>query len=168
MSNAQKFKLIFGLGNPGEEYKETYHNAGDLFVKFLKGKTAAKTLRAGETETFMNEIGKETLKAMKKSGIKPDEILIAHDDADIELGDYKISFGSGSAGHKGVESIIKSLGTKDFWRLRIGTLKKNFFGKKIKAGKIALKKITSSDWEKMSETFEKIATEIDPVRNPGQ
>ncbi|MBI5401210.1 peptidyl-tRNA hydrolase [Candidatus Wolfebacteria bacterium] len=165
MSNTQKFKLIIGLGNPGEEYKETYHNTGDLFVEFLKGKTAAKTLRASETQTFMNEIGKEALKAMKKSRIKPDEILIAHDDADIELGDYKISFGSGSAGHKGVKSIIKFLGTKNFWRLRIGILKKNFFGKKIKAGKIVLKKITSSDWEKLSETFEKITAEIDPVRS---
>lgn len=149
------FKLIFGLGNPGKEYRETYHNVGDLFVKFLKEKTEAKTLCAGETKTFMNEIGKDVLKAMKKSKIKPDEILIAHDDADIELGKYKISFGRGAAGHKGVESIIKLLGTKNFWRLRIGIGKKTA-GRKKRAGEFVLKKITKNDLEKTENVFDQI------------
>ncbi len=150
-----RLKLIFGLGNPGEEYEKTFHNVGDLFVKFLKGKIEAKTLRASETKTFMNEIGKEVLKMMKKSGIKPDEILIAHDDVDIELGYYKISFGKGAAGHKGVESIIKSLGTKNFWRLRIGIGKK-IAGRKKRAGEFVLKKMTKNDLEEIGNVFDQI------------
>jgi len=96
----------------------------------------------------MNESGKAVKEAVKYFRAKPEEILIIHDDSDIELGKYKISFGRGSAGHQGVESIIKSLGTKNFWRLRIGIRRT----KRKKAGEFVLKKITPADklvWERL-------------------
>jgi len=117
--------------------------------------------------TFMNESGKAVLTALKyfsskKEKIKPEEILIMHEDSSIELGEYKISFGRGSAAHKGVESIIRSLKTKNFWRLRIGIspIKKVTSYKlqvtRTKAEDFVLKKIKKSDWLALQQVFESI------------
>ncbi|MEK7193925.1 MAG: aminoacyl-tRNA hydrolase [Patescibacteria group bacterium] len=162
-----KPKIVIGLGNPGEEYEKTYHNAGFLFIQYLMDKKPANSefrIQNSEllkSDAFMNESGKFVAKIIKKAGIKPAEVLIVHDDSDIELGKYKLSFGRGSAGHQGVESIIKSLGTKNFWRLRIGIRKKSKIKNqkskmKIKAEKIVLKKITSADLKILNQVFEKI------------
>lgn len=161
-------RLIIGLGNPGKEYEKTYHNIGLSAVDFLKipefqipaskkfeyakinGRIFVKSL------SFMNESGKtvvETVKyfSVKGEKIKPEEILVIHDDSDIELGKYKLSFGRASAGHLGVESIIKALKTKNFWRLRIGirpkisSIKHQASSKRTKAGEFVLKKISPSD-----------------------
>ena len=119
--NPREIKLIIGLGNPGKEYEKTYHNVGFLAIDFLaKNLPIAKLVKSG---SYMNQSGLFVAKASKKYGAKSDQIMIIHDDADIELGKYKISFGRGSAGHRGIDSIIKSLGTKNFWRLRIGIRK---------------------------------------------
>jgi len=153
--NPYGIKLIIGLGNPGKEYEKTYHNVGFLAIDFLaKNPPAAKLLKSGG---YMNQSGSFVAKASKKYGVKPDEILIVHDDSDIELGKYKVSFGRGSAGHRGIDSIIKSLGTKNFWRLRIG------IGRQIanreaqivkrKAKEFVLKKITKKDLEILEQVF---------------
>src|SRR3990172_8828107 len=162
----QDIKLIIGLGNPGKEYEKTYHSAGFLFVDYLLknpsisnfhppasgGGLISKPLKS---DVYMNESGKFVKKALQKYQIKPEEILITHDDSDIEIGKYKISFGRGSAGHNGVESIIKALKTKNFWRLRVGIRKKTGLpadlsakaqrataeARQVKAGEIVLKKI---------------------------
>ncbi len=153
-----KVKLIIGLGNPGKEYEKTYHNVGFLAIDFLaKNPPIAKLLKSGG---YMNQSGLFVAKASKKYGAKPDEILIVHDDSDIELGKYKISFGRGSAGHRGVQSIIDALATKNFWRLRIGIGKvaKKKAGlpaeaRQAKAGEIVLKKITKKDLEILEQVF---------------
>lgn len=153
-----KPRLIIGLGNPGKEYKKTYHNAGFLFIQYLMDKKPANSefrIQNSEllkSDVYMNESGKFVAKILKKHGVKPKEILIVHDDSDIELGKYKISFGRGSAGHRGVESIIKSFGTKNFWRLRIGIRKTA----KEKAGELVLKKISKKDWEILEKVFQTI------------
>ena len=117
----------------------------------------------------MNESGKFVKKALQKYQIKPEEILITHDDSDIEIGKYKISFGRGSAGHNGVESIIKALKTKNFWRLRVGIRKKTGLpadlsakaqrataeARQVKAGEIVLKKISKKDLEILEDVFKK-------------
>ena len=113
--------------------------------------------------TFMNESGKAVLAAMryfsaKDKKIKPKEILIIHDDADIELGKIKLSFGQGAAGHHGVESVIKNLKTKNFWRIRIGIRPKTPNDKnqapKKKAGGFVLEKITPADKLVLERLFE--------------
>lgn len=101
----------------------------------------------------MNQSGNFVKAALKKYKIKPEEILIAHDDSDIELGKYKISFGRGSAGHNGVQSIIDALKTKNFWRLRIGI---GCELTRTKAIDLVLKKINKKDFEILSQEFKKI------------
>lgn len=157
--------LIVGLGNPDKKYEKTYHNAGFLFIDYLTDSRPpdcpiAKLLKS---DVFMNQSGIFVKKALKKYKIKPEELLVAHDDSDIELGKYKISFGRSSAGHKGVESIIKALKIKDFRRLRIGVGKapnvKNKTPRK-KAIEFVLKTITKQDQNLLKKVFEEIIREL--------
>ncbi len=126
--------IIVGLGNPGKKYNDTPHNIGfeavDEFAKEnnfpdfrLSEKFKAQMSEKGniilaKPETFMNNSGK-CVSALVNF-YKGKELIIIHDDIDLELGKIRISKNRGSAGHKGVESIIKGLGTKDFIRVRIG------------------------------------------------
>src|SRR3989338_3389760 len=137
--------LIVGLGNLGKEYQKTRHNAGfmvlDEFAKvngfpsFKLSKKHSSLISEGflsrtkvvlaKPQTFMNNSGKAVASLAKLSFPKlslAKDLVVVHDDIDIPLGKVKVSKGSGSAGHKGVESIIQSLGTKDFTRIRIGIL----------------------------------------------
>ena len=93
----------------------------------------------------MNRSGAFVEKTLNKHKIKPEELIVVHDDSDIELGKYKISFGRGSAGHNGVQSIINTLKTKDFWRLRIGIGK--ISDQKTKAEEFVLKKSPKKIWK---------------------
>jgi PTH1 family peptidyl-tRNA hydrolase len=172
MNNKFKYRLIVGLGNPGSRYASTYHNVGQLFLSWLmKHETwniKHKLFMASQFKihdsrfmihvvkplTFMNESGKTAKEAVKYFRAKPEEVLIVHDDSDIELGKYKISFGRGAAGHHGVESIIKSLGTKNFWRLRIGIRKT-----RKKAGEMVLKRITPAD----KLVLERLFSDLNPA-----
>jgi PTH1 family peptidyl-tRNA hydrolase len=165
--NPYGIKLIIGLGNPGKEYEKTYHNVGFLAIDFLaKNPLSARLLKSN---SYMNQSGSFVAKASKKYGIKPEEILIIHDDSDIELGKYKVSFARGSAGHRGVQSIIDALATKNFWRLRIGIRppKKNISVNqrthqrqsaisRRKASEIVLKKISKKDLETLEKVFQTI------------
>lgn len=109
--------LLLGLGNPGKKYSRTRHNAGHLMIEFLKGLDGF-VLR--KTSSFMNQSGRQVKKLLDEMNLPLDNLVVAHDDADLDLGSFKLHKGRGSAGHKGVESVIGALGTKDFWRLRIG------------------------------------------------
>ncbi len=176
-------KLIIGLGNPdlpadrhGKEYQNTYHNVGFLFIDGLFKIAAAGELRQGQenlkfkilkSQVYMNKSGSFVAKELKKSGMKPDELLLVHDDSDLEIGKYKLSFGRGAAGHHGVESVITSLKTKNFWRLRIGirppekkSIPVGMTGKRLKAEKFVLKKISKTHSEILGEAFSKIISEL--------
>ena len=129
-------KLIVGLGNPGKEYEATRHNVGFAMIDFLvpadewEESTKANALYARSKDlkntellkplTFMNKSGDAVGYAKRKHKIKPENVLVIHDDLDIEVGRIKMTFAKSSAGHKGVESIVKALKTEKFWRLRIG------------------------------------------------
>ncbi|MDO8574730.1 MAG: aminoacyl-tRNA hydrolase [bacterium] len=150
-------KLIVGLGNPGKEYERTRHNAGFLFIdeleRYLEIKNSRLCPHYAKSQSFMNESGKEVAVLIKLYKIKPENILVVHDDIDISWGNFKFSFGRSSAGHKGIESVIKSLKTKNFWRLRIGiqpTLKKH-----TKADKIILKKFTPGELKELDKIMKK-------------
>ncbi len=157
-----EIKLIIGLGNPGSQYALTYHNVGFLAIDYLnkyqvlnipEEKQAfygASKYQMLKSNAYMNQSGNFIKKALKKHKISPEKILIVHDDSDIELGKYKFSLNRSSAGHKGVESIIKTLKTKNFWRLRIGVRKKSKINSqksivRIKAQEFVLKKIIKKD-----------------------
>lgn len=111
--------MIFGLGNPGKKYEKTRHNIGAMAVGGLDSSIKEKVILQ-KPETFMNLSGRTAKKLLKKRGLKVQNLITIHDDIDLSLGQIRIVKNRGSAGHKGVESIIKELGTKNFIRFRIG------------------------------------------------
>ena len=129
--------LVAGLGNPGREYARTRHNVGWLVLDELarrqgasfRGKfsgqlseTRLDDLRLAflKPETYMNESGRSIGAARKFFKVEPADLLVVHDDVDLEPGRLQARLGGGLAGHNGLRSIAQSLGTNDFLRLRIG------------------------------------------------
>lgn len=179
--NKIKTRLVVGLGNPGKKYENTRHNAGflaadelakslkapdfefnkrlnsEISIASIKLKNASSELIIAKPQTFMNKSGEAVAPLAKLYKIKPENILIAHDDVDILWGKFKFSFGRSSAGHKGVESIIKSLKTKNFWRLRIGI--QPLITEKIKADKLILKKFSKAELELLKKTVRRASSE---------
>jgi PTH1 family peptidyl-tRNA hydrolase len=142
-------KIIVGLGNPGKKYEKTRHNAGFLVVDKLAAKNGLNwkqnkkaSCAVAEYEgdllikpqTFMNNSGMAVQSILSYYKLLPkkwglfakeeadltDALVVVHDDVDLPLGKYKTSTSSGSAGHKGVQSIIDHIKTKHFTRIRIG------------------------------------------------
>lgn len=132
-------KLIVGLGNPGEEYANTRHNAGAWFAEAaahhyqirFKSENKFKALYSHFLvnsekihliipQTYMNHSGQAVRLIMDFYKINPENILIAHDDLDLPVGEIKLKFGGGHGGHNGLRDIIGHLNTHDFFRLRIG------------------------------------------------
>ncbi len=154
-----KIKLIIGLGNPDPKYENTYHNVGRLFIDFW-GKGV-------KSEVFMNKSGEFVKEQVKKNKIKPENLLIVHDDSDIELGFYKLSFGRNSAGHRGVQNIIDQLKTKNFWRLRIGirphsALQASRSKPRPTADELVLKSISPANKKRLEEVFKMATKEVLP------
>jgi len=156
-------KLIIGLGNPNPEYKNNRHNIGfqiidqiaeSLILKSLKlekkfkaevcaGTFEDQKIILAKPQTFMNNSGLavKLLKTFYK--IKPQDIIVIHDDIDLPIGGIRISKWSSSGGNKGVESIIKEIGTKNFIRVRIGIA--NDLRAKIPADKFVLQNFNTQD-----------------------
>jgi aminoacyl-tRNA hydrolase len=160
LQNSPTPKIIIGLGNPGRRYENTYHNAGHLFIDYLD-KNFTDELRSRKvvkTDCFMNNSGNFVKELIRNNGLKPIELLVVHDDSDIEIGKTKLSFGSGAAGHRGVQNIIDALGTADFWRLRIGIRPKEKLGQsRPKAEAFVLKKIYFGNKKILRNSFKKSA-----------
>lgn len=116
-------KLVVGLGNPGEEYENTRHNAGRIIVQEIE-KRGALAESAGKIkfltpDTFMNNSGPAVAKAL--AGKKAlEELVVIYDDIDLPLGRMKISFNRSSGGHNGLRSVIKSVKSEEFLRIRVG------------------------------------------------
>jgi PTH1 family peptidyl-tRNA hydrolase len=171
--------IIIGLGNPGEKFKDTRHNIGFevldkikeendfpdfAFSKKFNAQISEGILNQEKTilakpQTFMNSSGKSA-KALTQY-YKKAKLIIVHDDIDILLGKVKFSKDSGSAGHKGVESVINNLGTKDFMRLRIGIVP--IKGKPKETEKFVLKKFTKKEKEIIKEAVNKTVQEINQM-----
>jgi PTH1 family peptidyl-tRNA hydrolase len=133
-----KRALIIGLGNPGPAYKGTRHNIGFVVLDRLahlagavwsiNGKKAllARTSLADcdvvlmKPQTFMNLSGKAVYPVVQRFGIQTGDIMVIHDDIDLELGKVRLKLGGGDGGHKGVRSIADSLRDRDFLRIRLG------------------------------------------------
>jgi PTH1 family peptidyl-tRNA hydrolase len=110
--------ILVGLGNPGSEYEGSRHNAGREFLLALEGKIG-KRGKVLTPDSYMNNSG-AVVKKLVPSIKAAQKLVVLHDELDLPLGVVKLSFGSGSGGHRGVESIIKALKTKNFIRIRIG------------------------------------------------
>lgn len=132
---SDKMKLIVGLGNPGKEYEKTRHNVGFMIIdNFLNNNDWKKKfdglyqiMNIGKEKviflkplTFMNNSGLSVSKIVKFYDIAIEDILVVQDDLDIPLGKFKLKANSSSGGHNGIKSIIASLGSDKFSRLKIG------------------------------------------------
>ena len=132
--------MVAGLRNPGADYEGTRHNVGfEALERFVErsgerlgrapsrvrgvvaqvGSGADRTLLFAPN-TFMNESGSAVRSAMAYSKVPPEDLLVVHDDIDLELGRLRLQIGGGSGGHNGVRSVEKALGSNEFSRLKIG------------------------------------------------
>ncbi|HSS79823.1 MAG TPA: aminoacyl-tRNA hydrolase [Gaiellaceae bacterium] len=129
--------LVAGLGNPGREYERTRHNAGWLVLDELarrhggswrsKFSGSLAEIRLGDLrlallkpETYMNDSGRSVGAAVRFFKVEPEQVLVVHDDVDLEAGRLQARAGGGLAGHNGLRSLAQHLGSQDFLRLRVG------------------------------------------------
>jgi PTH1 family peptidyl-tRNA hydrolase len=131
--------LIVGLGNPDSKYLNTRHNIGFWFIDSLVDNLRVSfndNLKKGfhdthyeskdikikllKPMTFINDSGTAVKNFIKNKNITPSQIIVAYDDLDLAAGKIRLKFGGGSGGHNGIKDIIEKIGTKDFWRLKIG------------------------------------------------
>lgn len=131
-------KLIVGLGNPDAEHEHTLHNVGfdvidvlkdELKCSFCKDECGAKTYHTcidgidvvlAMPQSYMNTSGGPVKDLMKKYEIKPDDLIVIHDDLDLPPGKLRIKCGGGNGGHNGIKSIVDKLGSSNFTRIKVG------------------------------------------------
>ncbi|BBZ55745.1 MULTISPECIES: aminoacyl-tRNA hydrolase [Mycobacteriaceae] len=131
--------LVVGLGNPGPRYETTRHNVGFLVADILAerigsgfkvhkksgaevttGRLGGRSVVLAKPRTYMNESGRHVGPLAKFYSVAPADVVVLHDELDIDFGRIRLKFGGGEGGHNGLRSIASALGTKDFQRVRIG------------------------------------------------
>lgn len=165
-------KLIVGLGNPGSEYSKNRHNAGFMAVEKiaeilkvdLKMETRFKAevgksndLLLAKPQTFMNASGQAVSKIKNFYKIDDNDIFLVHDDLDIRLGDYKIQLSTGPKVHNGVDSVELELGTRDFWRVRVGVDNRE---SRIAGDEYVLSNFSKEEREVLGKVIDKVVEEL--------
>lgn len=180
---------IVGLGNPGEQYTHTRHNIGREVLLFMQQKKQlpdwqkSKAARALYThteaaelllpDTFMNQSGETLRYVCDKQAAQINEFVVVHDDVDLPFGEMKIAVGRGDGGHNGLRSIISSLKSKDFIRVRLGVSPKSFWTGKVRrpAGDalatFVLGRFSMSEKKQLPEVFEKVTEAIEMITDKG-
>lgn len=184
--------VIIGLGNPGEEYEVTRHNAGRMALEYFakkhdtspwKAHKASNSLTTGARvgknllalvlpETFMNKSGSSAAKFVK-SVKAAEKLVVIYDDLDLPIGKIKLSFDRGSGGHKGLDSIMRALRTKKFTRIRIGVCPTTATGKmrKPEAGEevndFILNRFKSHEIDELKKVFKKTSEAIEGIVTDG-
>ncbi|PIR45386.1 MAG: aminoacyl-tRNA hydrolase [Candidatus Vogelbacteria bacterium CG10_big_fil_rev_8_21_14_0_10_50_13] len=177
--------IIVGLGNPGQEYEETRHNAGRMAVELLsddwsddkktrslvsKAKIGKKPVALLLPETFMNKSG-EALKPLVKSVKVAAELVVIHDDLDLPLGRVKMTFARGAGGHRGVESVKRAVKTDKFYQIKIGISPATPKGKikkpqgEEKVQKFILSKFKPDELKILKKVNQKIAAGLELLLN---
>ena len=165
-------KLVVGLGNPGKEYENTRHNTGRILVGILEKKLDKENnqqkIKFLTPDTFMNNSGKAVAPLIKtKKDLK--DLVVIYDDIDLPLGKIKISFNRSSGGHNGLGSVIKSLKSEEFLRIRIGISGATPKGvvKKPKGEKAVLNfllgKFKKSELETIKKLSKKVAEAVEII-----
>lgn len=175
-------KIIIGLGNPGSEYDNTRHNAGFMMVDRFKEKNGFSDFQfnkkfnceiasaqeddklvIAKPQTFMNNSGEAVRSLLDFYKLSPDDIIVVHDDLDIELGKYKVATDSSSAGHHGVQDVFDKLGTQKICRIRVGVgqVKDGALVCRLDASDYVLQKMSPEELNIMDSLTENILKEID-------
>jgi PTH1 family peptidyl-tRNA hydrolase len=146
---ADSIHLVVALGNPGPEYQFHRHNAGFMVGEELRRRHGLSRLRSkyqGLAEegrmagtrvvlllpmTFMNLSGRAAAEAARKHNIPVDRILVVHDEVELPFGEVRLKEGQGLGGHNGLRSLQQSLGSRDFWRVRVGVGRPDQAGKPL-------------------------------------
>ncbi len=174
---------IIALGNPGNQYAKTRHNAGWLvadnafsdldwhenkyaFAEVSTAEIGNATFQIAKPNTFMNESGKTADYFISKEGISPENIIVMYDDLDLALGKFKISFDRGSGGHNGIKSIEEHLGSREFIRIRIGISRILENGELVKPA--VLGHFEPSELETLQETAKTIHKAIGTILTEGK
>lgn len=175
-------KLIVGLGNPEKKYEYTRHNAGFLIIEQLisaygfpepkfdkksnavisKGEINKKRAVLAMPQTYMNHSGFSTRVLLDFYKLKPENLIIIHDDKDIVLGETRVQTNRGPAGHNGIKSIIEHLGTKDFTRIRVGVAPETPDNIKDTAG-FVLGKFTAAEKKVLDGVIKNIQKELEAL-----
>jgi len=150
--------LVVGLGNPGKKYEKTRHNIGSRITDELRG-LDLKGVILETPKTFMNLSGKAAKKLINNYQLTINNLIVIHDDIDIPLGAIRIVKNRGAAGHKGVESIIKELGTNNFIRFRMGILSET--GKPKNPENFVLQKFNKEEEKIIKGVIKKTAEAIE-------
>jgi len=149
-------KFIVGLGNPGKKYEKTRHNIGFRIIDALKSEISEADVALFKPDMFMNESGKAIAKQLRYSPLQSKNLIVIHDDIDLPFKTIRISQNASSAGHKGVQSIIDELKTKDFTRVRIGIRPT----RKIDTTKFVLQKFSAAEEKELKSVIKKAVDTI--------
>ncbi|KKP85787.1 aminoacyl-tRNA hydrolase [Candidatus Nomurabacteria bacterium RIFCSPHIGHO2_02_FULL_35_13] len=185
-------KLIVGLGNPGEEYKNTRHNTGFIMLDFILGNkiewrdssgtkllyyrdsVGGKSTEYIKPTTFMNNSGVAVAFVKDKHKLNFKDIVVIYDDIDLPIGKMKISFNRSSGGHNGLGSIIRALKSEEFLRIRIGTSPQTPSGKirKPKGEKDVLKfllgEYKKNELDELKKLSKKVALALETIFAEGK
>lgn len=181
---------LIGLGNPGEKYENTRHNAGAIVLSGIReserlpepvksakfGGTLSEGVIAGVEvrllfpDTFMNQSGHAAKKFIADSD--PAHLIVIYDDIDIPLGTIRISYNKNSGGHKGLESVIEALGSKAFIRLRVGIAPLNAEGEAVrpdgeKLDKYVLGRLTGRESEALKSVVPQASLALHSILTEG-
>jgi PTH1 family peptidyl-tRNA hydrolase len=185
--------IIAGLGNPGEEFTDTRHNTGRMALEFFakqhkfgewkEDKKAKAHVNRGmidknlsvlvNPDTFMNKSGLSVGKFVR-SQKAAERLIVVYDDLDLPLGAMKLSFDRGSGGHKGIESIARSVKTKKFVRVRVGVSPSTAGGsiRKPEGEKVVVNFILSRfkphEMEELKKVFKKVSEAIETIITEGR
>ncbi len=166
-------RLIVGLGNPGPEFERTRHNLGALTVEKLRKRVGKRWQENSQLsalilkfnpqtylmfpQTFMNRSGEAVEKAAERLKVKPEEIWVICDDANLTVGRVRVRQGGEGGGHHGLQSIISRIGP-NFWRIRIGIAPER--GKIQDLEKFVLEKTNPKEWQQLEKVVDKLVEKM--------
>ena len=154
-------QLVVGLGNPGPRYATTRHNLGFLvadilssYHQLMKELSRGRSVVLAKPRCYMNESGRQVGPLAKFYSVPPADIVVIHDELDIDFGRIRLKFGGGVAGHNGLRSVGSALGTNDFQRVRIG------IGRppgRMEGAAFVLSNFTAAEWREVPTICEQAA-----------
>ncbi|HEX3300595.1 MAG TPA: aminoacyl-tRNA hydrolase [Actinomycetota bacterium] len=175
--------LVAGLGNPGDEYARTRHNAGRLALDDLAQRHGARLrkvrFQAAEADDvrigretvwlvastrFMNDAGPTYASLARKHGIEPAHVVALHDEIEIPADELMVKFGGGSAGHNGIKSLAQALGSQAFFRVRIGVGRPP--GRQDPAD-FVLQRVATSAWDDFAVSIARAADAVECLLSEG-